>query len=88
MDWTGLDWTGLEPGLSMLQNGRKTSLKVPGDGLNWTGLDWTGTRSLNAAEWQENLVKSARGWTGLEPGLPKFENGSERLVDFIWIYVD
>jgi hypothetical protein len=61
---------------------------VPGD-----GLDWTGTRSLNDAEWQKNLVEIARGWTGLdwtglEPGLPMFENGSERLVDFIWIYVD
>jgi hypothetical protein len=56
----------LEPGLTMWQNGRENSLKVPGDGLDWTGLDWTGTRSQNVAERQGNLVESARGWTGLD----------------------
>jgi cell wall-associated NlpC family hydrolase len=66
LDWTGLDWTGLEPGLPMWQNGSKTSLKAPGDGLDWTGLDWTETRSHNVAEWQQNLVERARGWTGLD----------------------
>jgi hypothetical protein len=40
------------------------------------GLDWTGL------DW------TGLDWTGLEPGLPMFDNGSERLVDFICIYVD